>query len=141
MPTTALNVFDTTLEKTNVWLNEICDELDWDQKHGAYTALRATLHALRDRLPVNEAAQLGAQLPMLIRGFYYEGWHPANKPVKVRHRDEFLEQIAQECRTSLDAPIDEVVRAVFQVLERHVTPGEITSVIRALPDELRELWP
>lgn len=141
MPTTALDVFDTTLEKTNEWLNGIGDELGWDNKHAAYTALRSTLHALRDRLPVNEAAQLGAQLPMLIRGFYYEGWHPADKPLKVRHLDEFLDQVAAECRTDLDAPMDAVVRAVFRALERHVSEGEITSVIRALPNELRSLWP
>lgn len=141
MPTTALNVFDTTLEKTNEWLNDINQELSWETKHAAYTALRSTLHTLRDRLPVNEVAQLGAQLPMLIRGIYYEGWHPANKPLKVRHLDEFLDQVAEECRADLDAPIEAMVRAVFRTLERHVTAGEITSVIRALPNELRSLWP
>jgi uncharacterized protein (DUF2267 family) len=30
------------------------------------------LHALRDRLTVEEASDLAAQLPMLIRGLYYE---------------------------------------------------------------------
>ena len=141
MPTTALNVFDTTLEKTNEWLNEINDELGWDTKHAAYTALRSTLHALRDRLPVNEAAHLGAQLPMLIRGIYYEGWRPSDKPLKVRHLDEFLDHVAEECRTELDMPIEGMVRAVFHTLQRHISPGEITSVIRNLPNDLRVLWP
>ncbi len=141
MPVSAISVFDTTLEKTNDWLNAINVELGWENKHAAYTALRSTLHALRDRLPVNEAAKLGAQLPMLIRGFYYEGWHPADKPLKMRHQNEFLDHVARECRTKLDAPMESIVRAVFRVIETHVTPGEVSGVIRALPVQLKELWP
>ena len=63
--------FDSTLQTTNIWLNEIQEHLGWGEDHQrAYHALRAVLHALRDRLPVDHAAALAAQLPMLIRGFY-----------------------------------------------------------------------
>ena len=69
-------------------------ELDWEDKpHKAYMALRTVLHALRDRLTVEEAIQLGAQLPMLIRGFYYEGWNLKGKPHKERHKEDFLDHI------------------------------------------------
>ena len=69
------DVFDGTLQKTNVWLNDIMNELDWQEHpYKAYLALRTVLHTLRDRLTIEEAVQLGAQLPMLVRGFYYEGW-------------------------------------------------------------------
>ena len=64
-------------------------ELDWENEHKAYLALRTVLHTLRDRLSVEEAVQLGAQLPMLIRGFYYEGWTLKQKPTKERHKTEF----------------------------------------------------
>ena len=73
---TGLDVFDTTVQKTNVWLKDIMQELGWEDRHKAYMGLRTTLHALRDRLTPEEAAQFGAQLPMLIRGLYYEGWTP-----------------------------------------------------------------
>jgi uncharacterized protein (DUF2267 family) len=79
MSTTDLEVFDTTVHKTNSWLHELMEELGWSDRHKAYLALRATLHALRDRLTVQGVAQLGAQLPMLIRGFYYEGWVPSRR--------------------------------------------------------------
>ncbi len=58
-------------------------------RHAAYRVLRAVLHALRDRLTVAETVDLGAQLPMLIRGLYYEGWTPNDKPLRERTREKF----------------------------------------------------
>ena len=78
MSMTGLEVFDTTVHKTNHWLNDAMHELHWQDKRKAYQAMRYTLHALRDRLTVEESAQLSAQFPMLIRGFYYEGWDPTH---------------------------------------------------------------
>jgi uncharacterized protein (DUF2267 family) len=49
MSMTGLAVFDTTLQKTNEWLDEISYELALENRHTAYLALRGTLHALRDR--------------------------------------------------------------------------------------------
>ena len=139
MSATGLFVFDETIQKTNIWLNEIAETLDCDRHH-AYQALRAVLHCLRDRLTVNEAAQLGDQLPMLVRGIYYEAWHPAGKPEKIRLRAEFLARIAAHLRKAPIEPLD-AATAVFQVLERHVSPGEINDVIETLPEEIRMLWP
>lgn len=141
MSATGLKTFDSTLQTTNIWLNEVMEELGWADRHKAYHALRAVLHTLRDRLPPNEAVHLGAQLPMLIRGFYYEGWHPANKPVKERSRDEFLVHITESFLFDVDANSEEIVRAVFKVLATHVTEGEIDDVRNALPSGVRELWP
>ncbi|HEY7862119.1 MAG TPA: DUF2267 domain-containing protein [Thermoanaerobaculia bacterium] len=142
MSATGLEVFDATVHKTNRWLKEIMQDLDWEDRHRAYLALRATLHALRDRLTVEEVAHLGAQLPMLIRGFYYEGWDPTRKPEKIRRREEFLERIAQYfVRTGNGVHPEPVVRAVFAVLGRRVSEGEIEDVKRVLPEEIRDLWP
>ena len=141
MSMTGLDVFDRTVYKTNSWLNKLMEVLGWQDKHRAYLALRVTLHALRDRLTVEEVAQLGAQLPMLIRGFYYEGWDPTGKPQKVRRKEQFLAYI--EGYFSGDESVDpeQIARAVFTVLEHRVTEGEIEDVKHILPAELRELWP
>ena len=62
MTTTAhLDVLDRSVEKANVWINDVAAELQTSDRHEAYRALRAFLHVLRDRLPVPEAAQLAAQ--------------------------------------------------------------------------------
>jgi len=84
---------------------------------------------------------LGAQLPMLIRGFYYEGWTLTGKPVKERHKEEFLAHITQAFRNDERIDPEEVVRAVFRVLSRRITEGEISDVKHLLPAALRELWP
>jgi uncharacterized protein (DUF2267 family) len=102
--------------------------------------LRITLHALRDRLTVEETAQLAAQLPMLMRGLYYEGWDPTGKPQKVRHTEAFLAPIRQHFRDDPDVDPEKVARAVFKVLTRHVSAGEIADIKHLLPTELRALW-
>lgn len=141
MPATGLDVFDTTLQKTHSWLNELMQILGWDDKHRAYSALRATLHALRDRLPTQEVVQLGAQLPMLIRGLYYEGWNPTDSPVRERHKEQFLARIAQPLPGELPVNTEEIARAVFQLLAARISEGEIDDVRHVLPAELQELWP
>ena len=142
MSATGLDVFDNTVQKTNSWLKELMEELEWEDRRRAYLALRATLHALRDRLTVEEVAQLGAQFPMLIRGFYYEGWDPTSKPLKVREREEFLAQIAQYFVRAGDSVHPELVAcAVFGVLAQRVSEGEIEDIKHILPAEIRNLWP
>ncbi len=141
MSTTGLKAFDATVQLTNTWLLELMEELDWPQRERAYHALRAVLHALRDRLPVGEVAALGAQLPLLVRGMYYEGWHPADKPLKGHRREELVAEVAAGFRGDSDVDPEQVARAVFRVLGRHVSSGEVEDVKHLLPDELRVLWP
>jgi uncharacterized protein (DUF2267 family) len=139
MSVDTVSVFEHTIEITHVWLQDLMDRLGWTDRRRAYIALRAVLHALRDRLGVNEAAHLSAQLPMLVRGFYYEGYHPAGKPVASRHKSEFLAHIADQCS---DEALNDgrVTRAVLQVLSKHMTAGEVTKVKAALPPDIRALW-
>jgi uncharacterized protein (DUF2267 family) len=140
MHQTGLAAFDSTVQTTNAWLRELMAEMGTQDRHRAYHALRAVLHALRDRLPIEEVAALGAQLPMLVRGFYYDGWRPAGKPVKEHKKGAFVTHIAEAFRDSPDVDPEEVTRAVFRVLSHHVTAGEIEDVKHLLPGEVRSLW-
>ena len=142
MSATGLDVFDTTLQKTQVWLNALMAELGWqDNRHRAYLALRTVLHALRDRLTVEEAVHLGAQLPMLVRGFYYEGWKVSGKPVRERHKEDFLAHVGAAFRGDDTVDPEKMTRAVFKVLSQHITEGETKDIKGLLPAGVRKLWP
>jgi CBS domain-containing protein len=136
-----LAVLDTTIQKTHEWLKDITDGLGFPNERAAFAALRATLHTLRDRLPQESAAQLGAQLPMLVRGMYYEGWDPPKEPTRIRHQQEFFDLVAAELKEHSELrDVRRVTRIVFGVLAKHLSPGETEKLLRSLPAEIRELW-
>lgn len=130
-----------TIHATNNWLSEIADELGPQDAQLAYHALRGVLFATRDRLPVEEAMDLAAQLPALIRGVYFEGYKTSGKPLTYRDRATFLERVNEELQTSNGADPEAAARAVFTVLNNHISPGEIEDVRRTLPEKIRSLWP
>ena len=103
--------------------------------------MRAVLQALRDWLPVNAAAELGAQLPTLIRGVYYEGWKPAQVPVKPRRYADFRARIERTFETDPPDDVADCITQVFRLLARHVSAGEIADVRAALPADIRKLFP
>ena len=82
------------VQQTQEWLRRLRETGELANETEALAVLRAVLHQLRDRLTADEAADLGAQLPMLVRGFYFEGWRPNHKPDKMRTADEFLEGVS-----------------------------------------------
>ena len=141
MKTPYLEIFGNTLQKTHIWLRDLMEELEWQDEHKAYMALRAVLQVLRDRLTVKEAVQLGAQLPMLIRGFYYEGWDPTDKPTRERHQEEFLSHVKKFFKNDDRVVPEQVVRAVFKILAKRIAEGEIEDVKHVLPREIEALWP
>ncbi len=131
-----MKLFDKINQQATLWVKDMMTELGTPDADKALHALRAGLHALRDRLAVNEAAQLSAQLPLLIRGFFFEGWDPNDKPLRIRHKAEFLALVRERYAPRQDVAADEIMAALFRVLGRHVSAGEITDVLMSLPEEL-----
>jgi uncharacterized protein (DUF2267 family) len=130
-------IIERSAEKAHIWLAEIAAELGVEDRHYAYRALRAVLHALRDRLTVDVAAKLSAQLPTLIRGIYFEDWDPSGIPMPIHDVDTFLEHVVSEGRFSGETEASLAVAAVIAVLRVHVTAGEIEDIAAILPEELR----
>jgi uncharacterized protein (DUF2267 family) len=93
MSATGVTSLDHTVLETNVWLRDVQEEIHLETRQEAYNALRAVLHTLRDRLPPEVAIKLGAQLPLLLRRLYYEGWHAAGTPTKERHIEDFINHV------------------------------------------------
>ena len=140
MSATGLDVFDKTLQTTNIWLDEIMGDIGPDRKT-AWRVLGVVLHRLRNRLPVGLAANLGAQLPILVRGLYYDQYQPAGQPSECDTMEQFSAEVGEWLRDNRPVDPQAAVKTVFAVLARHVSKGEIGNVVQALPEGLRQAWP
>jgi uncharacterized protein (DUF2267 family) len=133
------SIIEHSVEKAHIWLKEVAAELGDEDRQSAYRALRAVLHTLRDRLTVDVAAKLAAQLPTLIRGIYYEDWDPSRTPLAIHDVETFLDHVVMEGRMGGETEASVAVTAVARVLRAHVSPGEIDDVLSVLPDKFRVL--
>ena len=139
MSTNGLPVFDKTLQTTHIWLDEIMARLGPDRQV-AWKVLSTVLHKLRDRLPVEAAAHFGAQLPLLVRGVYYDQFEPAKMPSECRSREEFVAEVAEWLSDARPVDPEDAIRSVFKVLSRHISQGQIDHVKQALPKPVRLMW-
>jgi uncharacterized protein (DUF2267 family) len=128
------------VQQIQEWLKELRDNADLADESEALGVLRSVLHQLRDRLTPEEAIELGAQLPVIVRGIYYEGWRPSKTPEKVRTRQKFLDEVMIKMLPRRVAP-EAAVRDVFALIAHHCDPGEVGDVIAQLPSDIKELWP
>jgi len=140
MTTTSLDVFDKTMQTTNIWLKEICEEIGPDRQV-AWHVLGAGLRTLRDRLEPDLAAHLGAELPLVVRGAYYDRYRPSEQPRLTRSREEFVKCMEEDLQNIRPVNADQALRCVFGVLNHHIPKGQIDKVRGALPEDVRELWP
>jgi len=140
MAATGLDVWDKTLQTTNIWLDDIMAEIGPDRQV-AWHVLSAVLRTLRDRVPLELAVHLGAQLPLIVRGTYYDQWHPAGKPERTHDLDAFLERVADKLGSTRPVNLREATRAVFRTLSRHLDRGQVTKLVGALPQQVRDFWP
>ena len=135
-------IWDQATAKSNEWLTELGGELGSENANTILRALRSVLHALRDRLQPDEAAELAAQLPLLLKGVYFDGWNPSGTPVKARTKEEFLTLVLQSLLPSTShADAERFTRAVFKLLAAHLSSGAVRDVQATLPAELKALWP
>lgn len=136
-----MDVFDKTLQTTNIWLDEIMTALGPDRQ-AAWHALGAAPRCLRERLPRDLAVHLGAQLPLLVRGLYDDQWHAPAGPDRIRSQEDFLGRVSDALQGGMrPVNVTDAVKTVFGVLERPVTAGQMETVKAALPKDIAALWP
>ena len=141
MSASHLETLDHSFHLAHEWINDLDEALGWNDKHRSYRLLRAVLQTLRDCLPIAEAADFSAQLPLVFRGVFFEGWHPA--AIKPRHwdLDHFCARIDEYFARDPLEDSGDVVSEAFGVLRRRISAGELEDVVGCLPAEIRALWP
>ena len=128
------------VSETEAWIDDVMRRLGWHDRERVYLVLLATLHALRDCLPRDEAIYIGAQLPPLLRGLYYDGWHPGAH-LAVNSRSAFLQRIHDGVHRDPGTDVEEAARVVFAALAARLPAGELEDAKAATPQPLHNLWP
>ena len=82
------------VQQNQIWLKEPQDDAGFLNETEAWSVFRAVLHKRRDRLPVEETVQLAAQLPLVLRGKFYQGWQSRKVPDKsIRSQQDFFDAV------------------------------------------------
>jgi uncharacterized protein (DUF2267 family) len=135
---TKLQDIDAAVPATEEWIDDLMGRLGWQDRERVYLALIATLHALRDSLPLEEITYLGGCFPTLLRGLYYEGLHPRRRP--LRSRRVFLERIHDGVHRDPGIDPEQVAHAVLALLAARLPPAELEDTKAVTPEPLRALW-
>jgi uncharacterized protein (DUF2267 family) len=136
------SAIESSMDKTNLILKDIEQAYGWpkEQRNQSYAALRTVLHLLRDRMPVQESVEFSAQLPIVVRGVYFDGWQPQNVPIKL-NREDFLYEVRQGFPYDVEGGPERVVRVVLDTLRLHITQGEWDDVKDTMPADLAQIMP
>jgi uncharacterized protein (DUF2267 family) len=137
-----MDVFERSIQKAGRWIDDLERYMGWENPHQTYEALGVVFHVLRDRIPVHQAVALGAQLPLLLRGLYFQNWDVSRSPEKYRHARDFLSHIRAglaEHRLEF-VPEERLVEGVVAVMSQRISEGEYASLRRSLPAEIRRYF-
>lgn len=130
------HIFESSVQKSLSWLKLIQEELGWEDKQKVYNATRAVLHTLRDRMAPEEAVQFAAQLPMVLKGVYFDEYKLGSKPDKeIKTKEDFYSAVQEKADLPFNS--NEAVQAVTNVLRQKVSDGEIEDILGGLPQNLR----
>ncbi len=133
---TSIDPLKRTLHKTHIWIKDFQKETNIKDKKKAFEMLKYFLQTLRDRLTVQEAIQLGAELPALLRGYYYESF-TTKIPKKIRTEEDFIRELYEKAREEYD--YRKIIIAGFRVLKKHIAEGEYEDIIAVLPEKIKKL--
>ena len=141
MTAQGLDVIDHSVHLTHEWINELAARLGWSSKRSTLRLMRITLHRIRDHLQVDEVAQVSAQLPIMVRGFFFEGWVPKHTPIRERHASDFIAFIAGQMSDAEEFRGQDDLKCVFDLLNARISRGEVEDIRANLPAALRDMWP
>ena len=141
MSVKSIGNFEHALHLANEWIKDLADKPEVGSEAQAYTILRVVLHSIRDRLRVDEVAHLSAQLPMLVRGFFFEGWKPPVQDFEGPESSRYLLQdVGDRLARVSEIEAEDAMFLVYELLTQKFSPGEMKYVDRALPYDLLFPW-
>lgn len=122
------------------WLVVVNKEMNLENRPDiALQALRGVLYALRNRMVPEEVFNLSAQLPVMVRGFYFEGYNLNDKPEKY-NAEGFLNIIKDSFSGNEDINPESAFKAVLNLLYGHVSKGEMDDIYGGMPKDIKQLW-
>ena len=135
--------FEKYAAKGNEFVRLVADELTISSDK-AGRIIRTVFHALRNRLSHEESFQLLAQLPMVLKGVYVDGWKYNKYFTRIHHLDDFLNEVRNEDNNLAgydfgnNERAKKAVAAVFKAMNYFISEGEFKDVMAVLSAEMKE---
>jgi uncharacterized protein (DUF2267 family) len=136
--------FEEYASEGNRIINKIARDLKTGRNRAARIS-RGVLHAIRDRLPPDDAIQFAQGLPMALKGIFIDRYDVSKTPVVIRSREGFIEFVRSKAGplAAVDFPTSQSVinalQSVFFVLERNMSYGQVQQIKKLMNIELVNL--
>ena len=138
--------FSLYAQKGNKFLVEVSKELGEDYPaEAAGRIVRSVFRVLRDLVSMEESLQLVSQLPMPLKSVYVDGWKIHKPKERIRHLDDFITAVIKEDGSASYSDFSakkggvQAIEAVFKVLKKYVSEGEMEDIRAVLPKDLKVL--
>jgi len=142
----ALN-FEKYANEGNSFVKTLASNLGHPEETGRTgIILRSVLHTLRGRLSIGESLNLVSQLPMFLKGIYVDNWEYSEKPISIRKKEEFYDEVERmqdlygEQKFDWKISTAEIVGIVLSTLGKYISKGEFEDIITQMPKPLKELF-
>lgn len=134
-----VTVFARTTHKSQIWINEMQEELKWLNGDSLYHLLKAVLQSLRDQMNVHEAAHFSAQLPLILRGAFFEGWNPHTQQLSGVTKEDFLEAVKGRLSHAglPQFELEAGVLTTLNVIKKHISAGEMDDLVSQVEPSLK----
>jgi CBS domain-containing protein/uncharacterized protein (DUF2267 family) len=109
------------------------------ERKQAEQAVESVLCAMEQRLMVDEARHLEAQLPRKVVALLERCPKHQDRPYRKMDRDELLGMVADDLGVSVEEA-ERITCAVLSTVSEHISQGELEDVLGQLPKEFHSLW-
>jgi CBS domain-containing protein/uncharacterized protein (DUF2267 family) len=105
----------------------------------AEQAIESVLCAMEQRLMVDEARHLEAQLPRRVVALLERCPRHKARPYQKLHRTQLLAMVAEDLGVSMEQA-ERITRMVLSTVREHISEGETEDILGQLPQEFHGLW-